>query len=629
MKIPVYIKPHGTISHKSSLRFTKDHYFDLPDDIKDLLNQMFQGELADQTKPIDLINVLTVGFNLDSIEFNEILKKNKEKIRLYSITYDEKPEFYLSEDTQDKGELYKDKDGKYRLLPTKFGRGPDDDISVTLGDVFHDLFKQVNQRFKDPYLPRGITRHLIFTKAFYREEFRKKGENETPLKSYEEIEDHYSTSSFFKSRSVLELAIALAGGRGKIELKELMTDRLGEVYRLYRKYHEKEKQKGLPDSLYDMAEIFQLKEEISFSRNVHNISEISDREKKEFQDEYLNLFGPENDAAIRELDYAKRIIFRLLTAKQTPEMLRDAFVDKHNKEELDLAIIHEMAGYFQNIYQTGYYQDVNAKFSDSRLYIFDHYFKDQILHTSLSYSYRFNEVFLDTDHWDYLFFISDTGSILERLAPFLEKEGALQNKKIYLITCAEAIKKDTGHYKPINQIVEERTNDLFEYPQLRDNIIHRTLPYSDHHHHISIFLKKVPKDKPIYELSRFPTIQIVSSDGTFENYIFSRSIYFYQKGFHSEINPIWVRGAFAFLKNENTPLPSNFATNLLVKDHIMLLETFYAYHRKAKAFCGTDGQSIEYLLPKHFDLGENPSKELYDRRFDISEVFNLLTTTTK
>ncbi|MBK6976711.1 MAG: hypothetical protein IPH28_06005 [Cytophagaceae bacterium] len=30
LKLPLYIKPHGTFSEKSSLRFTKEHYIDIP-----------------------------------------------------------------------------------------------------------------------------------------------------------------------------------------------------------------------------------------------------------------------------------------------------------------------------------------------------------------------------------------------------------------------------------------------------------------------------------------------------------------------------------------------------------------------------------------------------------------------
>lgn len=378
---------------------------------------------------------------------------------------------------------------------------------------------------------------------------------------------------------------------------------------------------------------------------MHNISPITIEEGSEYRVAYEKIFGAgfdKNGELQKSNEYfPKCVIFRLLTADQTPEDLYDLFVNTSG--ELNMGFIEKIVGYFKDLYESGYYQDVNAMFNDSRLYIFDHYYMDQILHTSLSYSYRFNEVFLSPEHWDCLLMVSDTGSILGRLYSQIKNKEIYKDKTIYLITCYEAIKVNAGIYNPVSDLLKNHQNaEVFQqYKEMGCKIIHKTLPYSDHHHHMDIFLKKVPdmiSDKNrIYQLSQFPTIQISKPGDCVENYIFPRSIYFYQKGFNTGINPLWVRGAFAFLKDKNTPPPSNFATNLLVKDHIMLLETFYAYHRKAISFEASEGEFLEYLFPKDMEIlddktDENNDSGVYEfrlhtpkeRLFRIQRLFQFL-----
>ncbi|QHT68685.1 hypothetical protein GXP67_19570 [Rhodocytophaga rosea] len=638
LKIPVYIKPHGTISHKSTLRFTKDHYFDLPIDIKSLLEQLFRGQLQTNSLApcLDRINVITVGFNLESIEFNQILEKNKNKLRLYAITYKDIPKIF------DNPEMEKTckEDSKYRLLQTGLSTKPlnsPTEITLFLGDVFNDLYKVIINNFKEPYKPRGITRHLLFNDLFYSEDYRRKDSDSKPITPFKKLVELFKRTEFFKNRSIIELAIAISRGRGKIELRESMKDRLGEVYTLYRSFNEKEDKNSTPVSLYDLAEIFGLHEEFSFSRNVHNISDITEDEIKEDDELALKLFGTEREnlMAINSLEpnyFARRIVFRLLNAKSTPESLKSAFQLKEKVQydnRWNEEYINKICDYFEILYKYGNYQHIKARFNDPRLFVFDHFYKDQILHTNLSYTYRLNEVFICPEHWDYLFIVTDTGMVLNEYSKFL-KQDLNESNKIYLITCQEAIKNKPGKYEPIDDILQNHLNKFNDNDKLKDRIIHKTLPYSDHHHHITIFLKKVNTNESIFELNKFPTVQIeTNSKGEIENYIFVRSIYVYKRGFSNEINPLWVRGAFAFLKNPQTSRPNNYRADLLVKDHNMLLETFYAYHRKAISIEESDGKNLEFILPKEFHIPQNHTNNsvLDERKFKINNLFKFIKDT--
>ena len=64
LRLPLYIKPHGTASSKSSLRFRRGDYFLLPPDLKDLLAALIGG------LPL---RVLVIGHAMNSFEFNDIL----------------------------------------------------------------------------------------------------------------------------------------------------------------------------------------------------------------------------------------------------------------------------------------------------------------------------------------------------------------------------------------------------------------------------------------------------------------------------------------------------------------------------------------------------------------------------
>jgi hypothetical protein len=145
MKAPIYIKPHGTNSHKSTLRFTNKHYFDIPDDISRMMKCLIGGfessreieELLQENKrdsrieveefghgnngkggkrrTIDKVNLICVGFNMESIEFLDILNsylptdsdiyyinfKEPEEELLTNVYYRRLAEFFISKNSNE------------------------------------------------------------------------------------------------------------------------------------------------------------------------------------------------------------------------------------------------------------------------------------------------------------------------------------------------------------------------------------------------------------------------------------------------------------------------------------------------------------------------------------------------
>jgi hypothetical protein len=78
LKIPLYIKPHGTFSEKSSLRYTKEQYVDIPSDIEGLMLKLFNGDIWNKKhnfkNQFDELNLVICGFEMESVEFNKSLK---------------------------------------------------------------------------------------------------------------------------------------------------------------------------------------------------------------------------------------------------------------------------------------------------------------------------------------------------------------------------------------------------------------------------------------------------------------------------------------------------------------------------------------------------------------------------
>jgi len=85
LKKPIYIKPHGTFSHKSSLRFTKNHYDLMPIDMKNFLQKVItcSQDYGYATSSVLII----IGFALESVELDDILSKVTNDTDIYYFSY--------------------------------------------------------------------------------------------------------------------------------------------------------------------------------------------------------------------------------------------------------------------------------------------------------------------------------------------------------------------------------------------------------------------------------------------------------------------------------------------------------------------------------------------------------------
>ncbi len=287
LKIPVYIKPHGTVRHKSSLRFTKEQYIDIPEQIRVLLKDLIEGNR--QCQPvIDKVNLICVGFNMASIEIMEMLDKYLPGgSKIYHFAYEKndsrgKP-FFLQEVLPS----FYERAGDYNLNNTKFEKGQQfhdsiyiripvegfispellNGFSTPYAEVFSYLWRQIYSHFKDDLQPRSIGRHEIISYLFYNTDFSKTSttSDHTPLLNNLNLQiQHEKNVDYFLDRTIVEIALALNRNNGIAELAQLLNDRVGIYFSLYQNaFFEKNKKYEGSKSIYDLLRQFESKTDIT------------------------------------------------------------------------------------------------------------------------------------------------------------------------------------------------------------------------------------------------------------------------------------------------------------------------------------------------------------------------------
>lgn len=154
-KYPLYIKPHGTVNHNSTMRFTREDYFTIPEDIHQITSELFK-------EPFILISV---GFNMESFEFNKILASSAKRKdgNLFLIRTNKIAEHDLSKEIQP---LFKD----CIVIKTKHSEKTDQlrDFEIGLNEVMMKFYQDTVSCFKAYFKPKNIDRHILICTLFSR-----------------------------------------------------------------------------------------------------------------------------------------------------------------------------------------------------------------------------------------------------------------------------------------------------------------------------------------------------------------------------------------------------------------------------------------------------------------------------
>jgi hypothetical protein len=452
LRVPLYIKPHGTASHKSTLKFTKDDYFYLPVDMQKLIADLVGGKIGAGETPIPVVNLIVVGFGMGSIEFLDVIRNIDSRVTKLNV-------FYINNKNND--DLHKllthNKHDMYWIDSSRFS--PIDPNYTPLGSLFNEIWRRVIEVFCDDYTPRLLHRHNLLYKLFYSSEFLNKSNGS------KKIEYFRLFHTFFESKILVEISISILRNKGFFYMKGAKSNRIGKLYNIYKVLGR--------DKAKDMK--YFLEKYLNLGYN---------------DDEMVYYVKPNKDGRI---DIVKHIATKLIGSLK--KINSGGHVEKNLLSGKDRLIMCEL----KQIYDA-YTFDIVPKYEFSKYFEFTGFKRDNVLATSFMLRYKFRECLVSIDSWDTLLihsiYISGLTRILKIKNDFpdqLLKKG----KCIMIVT-----------YKGNPELEEIRRNylsllkngQMSVYELDRGNILH----------YISLFLKKKTNSR---SWKTYDVFQCIYSEG--------------------------------------------------------------------------------------------------------------------
>jgi hypothetical protein len=279
--IPLYIKLHGTASEPESLRFTRESYYDSPVQVGTVAARLFQ---------IPECIVLNIGFGMASFDLHRLLAI-PDRLSLYNLSHEplsrkarkaikrerrahgrvERTEFVESPENEEERDREKQRRKRAKELrkhperepntplpeqepeedcvqqqrkPWDPAAGTSDEMMDTLLEILHsDHNLGANSDSSSPIELHSVTRHRVVAGLL--------GPNSRPGKRLIELprnlEDRRMPldplaraaqpaavkAGYLLRRTILELALAMARGRGLVSIATLAIDRCGLYYDAY------------------------------------------------------------------------------------------------------------------------------------------------------------------------------------------------------------------------------------------------------------------------------------------------------------------------------------------------------------------------------------------------------------
>lgn len=261
--IPLYIKLHGTASEPDSIRFTRESYYDSPAEVGSVAARLFQTPEC---------VVLNLGFGMTSFDLHRLLAI-PDAASLYNLSHDPltvkarnalrrerrrqlKNEsslgFFESPENQKKFEEEEEeealKQGTPRSSPLALAEERSEASDLMMDALLGGIERRVQglQEIESFAVSlRSVDRHRAVVRLL--------GPDSKPGRRLVDLprssDPHLSldpmiraaqpeavTAGYLLRRTVLELALAMARGRGLLSVATLAVDRCGTYYDAYRRY---------------------------------------------------------------------------------------------------------------------------------------------------------------------------------------------------------------------------------------------------------------------------------------------------------------------------------------------------------------------------------------------------------
>lgn len=492
LKQPVYFKPHGTISHQSTLRFTREDYFTIPTKIRETIYDLLKAPIDQTRNQKSLpINLAFIGFSMQSFEFTELIKKFLTKFperRVFFWFFDKKvklEDFHL--------ELSPDLKKKIKENSYFF------DLNwESFETILKCLWTNIENNFNEPYKPRGIERHLLVDLLL-------KGYQEKLLQYPRQVNDR-DLCNYFRNRFFVELIISFLQSDGILNSRQIVEDRAGKYFELYLRLLE------------------HVGEEISLRKICQD---FGFRIYKDFVWDAFTLKKPD-----LFFDHSN-LYHELYTA--LARNFREHAIPENDAENKVKETFYDLADRIRrrNLMK------ITPDYRHPHKHLFEGLRKKDILNTKVSWVYRYR-YFLETQkaNWDLLLAISEKGRFLNF---DLQKEDNLfADRKLELVLASF----DWEEFKDRQRFDSKNVHLLSGRPLY--------LPWWLHNQHMVLFLKKDRdtgdwrkdwnlKEGFYYEsrvLSRRINPVHVKSNHNLEILLFIYANYWYRAKEYTDKNPI-------------------------------------------------------------------------------------------
>ena len=319
---PLYIKPHGTVSHPSTMRFTRDDYFEISGNIRRSIKESIKNASV----------FISIGFALESIDFNAILStfflnNADRKVCFYTIAK-KQSEINLLELLS----LNKQKDiKKYRKninsihidMDIENFRGKYDGktylfLNMVANNIYDKFESNLNRIKEDKNIGiintslicPDITRHEVISSIFFVDKKFLEKLWEEAIDTHIGYTQKHKLFNLLKPdylylRSLIELSFMIVINKGRLNLSLMKNCRAGKYFDIYRKYVWKD-YSILPEqeSSYYLQTItrlcFLLKlQRPNYSFGLWEYHELMDDKNNGNNQDFLKIINNINDAFIK------------------------------------------------------------------------------------------------------------------------------------------------------------------------------------------------------------------------------------------------------------------------------------------------------------------------------------------
>lgn len=421
--VPLYIKPHGTQSDLQSLRYTHEHYLDLPYKIGGLLDALFSGmrsnslvepmnqsnfENNEVVSQFEVLNLFVFGFDMASVELNELIRKQvyrnykSKKKHCFNIYF---YSFSSNEDINHEFEkkifgldLYSKRAKgyyKFHLISLQEIENMQDSYLgkynefSSLDKAIQVLFDKISDNLKSSYKIRFPSRHILLSLLF------------CDLKNVSS--ELISNSEIFKRRLFFEIFMTVLKNKGRIQLSESLNsrNRIGKFLNLLKDQNEA----GSNNIYLFLRDLGLFCESDSYDQDVFSLK---------FKDEEEFKISAASISEIQRIEIAKEFLRKWKKCANVNSKYINKIFDifEESNRFSDIA--------FDNVSKIFHSDVVNLypQF-DKHNYNMFHSVKDEhIISTPYSLSVRFKyffiqgnrgNIYLDAPKWNHLFLIGERG----------------------------------------------------------------------------------------------------------------------------------------------------------------------------------------------------------------------------